>query len=227
MADRQTVAASLRGAPVVVLPDGSVSVPTFERFAVDIVARSALNAVALEEVVDGGGRQAFEDRTGVTIRDRGADGFVPAAVRDRYCPVAAVWPSTAETQAVLGLDVCADQTGPTPSPRRCERPRHVEADPRRGRSVGNVHGAASTAQHEPHAGDVVGFVTFGYLADDLLQPLEATRRRGPRSGCRTMAPRWAPPTTPDRRRRSTLGRTWTIGAADGRSASPMSARSSY
>ena len=90
------VSVALNGAPVIVMPDGSLSVDAFDRFASDVVTRSSLGALALEAVIDHAARPAVEGELGRPITDRGPNGLVTAPFREQYCPVVRVSPLTDE-----------------------------------------------------------------------------------------------------------------------------------
>ena len=100
--------ASFRGADALAV-DGTVDGSEFEAFAKGVTSNSMFEAVAFAEVVAEADRTAFEQRTGLTIRDTDGDGgFLPAAVRPRSLVVTMISPLGDSNRAVLGFDIASD-----------------------------------------------------------------------------------------------------------------------
>lgn len=100
--------ASFRGADSLAV-DGVVDREEFEAFAVGVATSSLFQAIAFAEVVPEAERDAFEQRTGLTIRDTDGDGgFVPGTVRERSIVVVMVEPIDESNRAVLGFDIASD-----------------------------------------------------------------------------------------------------------------------
>lgn len=85
--------------------DGRVEGEQFDVFADGVIRSTGLPAVARNEVVDEADRVAWEARTGLTVNDLGASGFVPAPVRDQHWPVVAIRPDTPPSRTIYGFDV--------------------------------------------------------------------------------------------------------------------------
>jgi len=100
--------AGLSGAPGIVDAAGSVSETRFLAFAEGISAEDALLAAALEMVVSAADRAAFERARNQAILDVSDTGRRPAASRPVYYPVVAVYPETAATRALIGMDIGTD-----------------------------------------------------------------------------------------------------------------------
>jgi hypothetical protein len=84
-------ASALGGVPAIVDRDGTVDLDAFQAYGQDVLRSGTSSGLAYEAVVAGPDRAAFEAATGLTIKDQAADGqLVPAAVRDRYCPIVSV-----------------------------------------------------------------------------------------------------------------------------------------
>ena len=99
---------ALRGVPAIVRSDGTVDLDAFQAYGADVLAAKTGTGMAYVAVVPGPDRAAFEAATGLTIEDQGADGqLVPAAVRDRYCPIVSVVVGPQGVPGSEGFDVCS------------------------------------------------------------------------------------------------------------------------
>jgi anti-sigma regulatory factor (Ser/Thr protein kinase) len=224
-----SVAAALKGAPAIVGDDRGPSTVAFTRFAADVLRGTTITAIALEQVVDDADRADFEASLGHGIVDRDASGsFVTAPERPRYCPVAAVYPDNPTTSAVLGFDVCADPDRADTVARAAASGELQMSDPVAAassgepavflvRSLSRPGVAASSDSTSPSSGSVVGFVSIGYLADDLLAPVLSSFPAGTKlwlsdRGTLLYGDVGEGPTVP----LQLLGASWTVGASDGR-----------
>jgi serine/threonine-protein kinase RsbW len=178
----QQTQAGLRGAGAIVTRDGELNEDAFRTFGRGLQVQPGLGALALEAVVPGDERRAFERAHGFPILDRASAGtFVPAPARDRYFPVIAVSPRTSITKSTFGFDVGNDpDRGPvaraaldTGTPKMSPfvglsttgQPGVVVIAPlyRPGEPVETV---------EDRAGAAVGLVTAVYTASDLITLVE-------------------------------------------------------
>jgi serine phosphatase RsbU (regulator of sigma subunit)/anti-sigma regulatory factor (Ser/Thr protein kinase)/CHASE1-domain containing sensor protein len=99
---------ALRGVPAIVRPDGRVEVAVFQAYGADVLAAKTGTGMAYEAVVAGPDRAAFEAATGLTIQDQRADGqLVPAASRDRYCPIVSLVLGPQGVPGSEGFDICS------------------------------------------------------------------------------------------------------------------------
>jgi serine phosphatase RsbU (regulator of sigma subunit)/anti-sigma regulatory factor (Ser/Thr protein kinase)/GAF domain-containing protein len=99
---------ALRGVPAIVRPDGTVDLAAFQAYGADVLDAKTGSGMAYEAVVSGPDRAAFEAATGLTIKDQAPDGrLVPAAVRDRYCPIVSVVIGPQRVPGSEGFDVCS------------------------------------------------------------------------------------------------------------------------
>ena len=130
---------ALRGVPAIVRPDGSVDLDAFQAYGADVLDAKTGTGMAYVAVVAGRDRAAFEATTGLTIEDQGADGqLVPAAVRDRYCPIVSLAIGPQGVAGSEGFDVCSSP----PAARRGGRGRRDG----RHRPDGAVRGRAERAR---------------------------------------------------------------------------------
>jgi serine phosphatase RsbU (regulator of sigma subunit)/CHASE1-domain containing sensor protein/anti-sigma regulatory factor (Ser/Thr protein kinase) len=105
---QQTLSA-LGGAGAVVGSRRDLDRAAFDSLARGLSVQPGLSALALEQVVRGEDRAAFERRTGITIVDRLAGGgSTPAPSRAIYYPVVAVSPDTQRTRSLMGFDMRND-----------------------------------------------------------------------------------------------------------------------
>jgi hypothetical protein len=116
--EMRVIDAALSSAPVLAFAGtdrlGDTAQRAFERFAGDLIEHTTLRALAFEPAVDGDERASFEQRTGVTIRDRAAatttsgDQWVTAPERATYAPVLWVVPAGQDTTPIVGFDLAAE-----------------------------------------------------------------------------------------------------------------------
>jgi serine/threonine-protein kinase RsbW len=105
------VVTSLRAATGLVDEQGELDRAGFEAFARAVSSIPATSGLALEEVVTAAERPGFEAANLRRITEFVRPGvFRPAAERESYLPVVAVWPDTEESRAVLGLDLMSEAT---------------------------------------------------------------------------------------------------------------------
>lgn len=165
------VSGALVGAGVVVGTDGLIDLDAFEVFATEALDESNATAIAAEQRVADVGRAAFEDRTGRPITDAAEAGFVEASRRDTYCPIVDVAPLNEATRTLLGFDVCGD------GQRRLTRDEAartfgvvlspvISGQPDGRRTVFMVRSLRQPGTTD--AADVVGFITAGFVVDDLV-----------------------------------------------------------
>jgi len=102
------VLASLAGAGGLVAENGTVARANFETFAVGVLGRSPLEALAYAPVVDDAARASYEASAGWPITDRDSGEVRPAARREQYAPVTMIVPLSQNQQSLLGFDLFGD-----------------------------------------------------------------------------------------------------------------------
>ncbi|MEO6122637.1 MAG: SpoIIE family protein phosphatase [Ilumatobacteraceae bacterium] len=107
-ASSRALTAALAGASAVIAPDGTVPRLTFNAFAKGTVSNTGVSVLAFVPLVLRADRAAFEARAGLTITERGANGFIAAGERDEYLPVQFVFPETDSSRSVIGFDTGSD-----------------------------------------------------------------------------------------------------------------------
>jgi anti-sigma regulatory factor (Ser/Thr protein kinase)/CHASE1-domain containing sensor protein len=176
---------ALRGVPAIVRPDGTVDVAAFQAYGADVLDAKTGSGLAYEAVVAGPDRAAFEAATGLTIQDQGPNGkLVPAAVRDRYCPIVSVVVGPQGVPGSEGFDVCSS------APRRAAADAAAAtgdvvltapfAGVPSGRPSVSLFRALYPPGRAPGQGEPIGFVSLGTRTDTLLTNAGLDARRGVR-----------------------------------------------
>ena len=100
--------ASVAGASAIVDDSGTVNEARFDTFATGTVDTTLLPVLAYVEVVTDEERPAFEATLGKSITEVKSGNLVPAAHRDQYYVVRYVFPESATSTRVLGLDIASE-----------------------------------------------------------------------------------------------------------------------
>jgi anti-sigma regulatory factor (Ser/Thr protein kinase)/CHASE1-domain containing sensor protein/GAF domain-containing protein len=169
----RVTASALRGVPTIVRSDGSVDVDAFQAFGADVLADDNGAGLAYEAIVDGPDRAEFEARTGLTIKDQDAAGnLVPAATRQRYCPIVSVVVGQGGGSGSEGFDICANGPRREAADQAAKTGKVVMTAPIAGVATGRAGVSMFRALYRPgtpsRSGDAVGFVSLGTRADRLL-----------------------------------------------------------
>ncbi|HSL74611.1 MAG TPA: SpoIIE family protein phosphatase [Ilumatobacteraceae bacterium] len=158
---------SLRGADALAA-DGVVEADEFRMFARGVVSGSLYVALAYAEVVERDEREAFLERTGVTVTDTdGAGGFVAAEPRDRSVIVVEVFPQTDAAMNIVGFDIAGEDVRRRAIERADVSPTPVLSDRSRTATSGLVGVSVVHAVRTPDD-RVVGYVTSGLSVQDSL-----------------------------------------------------------
>ncbi|GAA1744967.1 SpoIIE family protein phosphatase [Luedemannella helvata] len=159
--------------------DGTVTPAEFRHFAADVIGASALTTLAHVVIVRDGERDAFEARVGRPIIERNAEGrFVPAGRRAQYAVVLDVEPVNDTTRPVLGFDTYSDAVRSAAAYEAATTRRFVLSAPTRLAPSGRP-GYFLTQPiftRADSSGTLVGFVSTGLLAENLV---DAAHRRLP------------------------------------------------
>jgi GAF domain-containing protein len=199
--------------------DGVIDADEFEVFGTEVAASSGIPALAFFEVVAGADRAMWEASTGTSMKDTdGAGGFVPAKPRDEHVVIRYAAPVNDTTRSVLGFDLLSDPN----------RAQGIDAASAADGAqlvgpIATVAGARPglfmTAAVRDSAGTLVGFIASGIALDEAAQRLSALtgvrdvgvvmdgmplldNQNGSASATFTLA-----------------GRTFTVSASDGQTAS--------
>jgi anti-sigma regulatory factor (Ser/Thr protein kinase)/GAF domain-containing protein len=209
---------ALRGIPAIVRPDGTVNVDAFQAYGADVLAAKSGTGMAYVAVVAGPDRAEFEAATGLTIEDQGADGqLVPAAVRDRYCPIVSVVIGPQGVPGSEGFDVCSSPPRRAAADAAAATGDVVLTAPFAGVPSGRVSVSLFRALFPPGAsaghGQPIGFISLGTRTDALLanaglDPRNGARLRVTDQGAVVFGP--AAPLDAPRRTVTVGGREWMV-----------------
>ena len=159
--------------PAIVRSDGTVDLDAFQAYGADVLAAKTGTGMAYVAVVAGPDRAAFEAATGLTIEDQGADGqLVPAAVRDRYCPIVSVVVGPQGVPGSEGFDVCSSPPRRAAADAAAATGDVVLTAPFAGVPSGRVSVSLFRALYPPGTtagqGQPIGFISLGTRTDALL-----------------------------------------------------------
>ena len=169
-AELQASIAALNGADAMAT-DGTVTDEEVAAFAGDIVSTAAFTALAYCEPIAGDERAAWEAATGYPVHEFGGPGEIrPAARRERYVVVRAVYPETETSRLTLGLDLASDPTRRAAVDDAATSDGPVVMAPIALASTGGV--GLFVAKSVTHDGEVVGFVSSGVGIDSLTARLD-------------------------------------------------------
>jgi serine phosphatase RsbU (regulator of sigma subunit)/anti-sigma regulatory factor (Ser/Thr protein kinase)/GAF domain-containing protein len=214
---------ALRGVPALVRPDGTVDLDAFQAYGADVLDAKTGTGMAYVAVVPGRDRAPFEATTGLTIADQGANGqFVPAAVRDRYCPIVSVVIGPQGVPGSEGFDVCSSPPRRAAADAAGETGDIVLTAPFVGVPSGRVSVSLFRALYPPGVtageGEPIGFVSLGTRTDALLanaglDPDNGARLRVTDGGAVVFGP--AAPLDAPGRTVSVGGREWMVQLTEG------------
>ncbi len=165
---------ALVGASALVDEDGAIDRQRFETFGEEALDATGATAVALERRISADERDDIENELGQPIEDLDAGGsFVTAPIRPAYCPIIDVVSRRPEPQAVVSFDPCGDVTR-APVRQQAADTRDVAVSPV---VAGVPDGRAAIFVVRPlvtpGTSDVAGFITAGYVVDDLVEATAA------------------------------------------------------
>lgn len=102
--------ASVGGASAIVDPAGTVDKQRFDRFAIGTVSSTLLPVLAYVQTVSDSDRQSFERTIGKPITEVVNGSLVSAAERSAYLVVRYMYPESATSTSVVGLDLASEPT---------------------------------------------------------------------------------------------------------------------
>ena len=147
--------------------DGSVSDPEFAAYANDVVLGSKFKMLAHEQVVSDATRAAFEAQHG-PIKDLRDGALVPATTRPFYVPVVDVVPTDPSLPSVLGFDIGAEPIRAA-ALQQAQRDRKAVLSAPVALAGTQRPGSFVVVPLVDAQNQIIGFVSSGLAADDLVQ----------------------------------------------------------